>query len=183
MKLDAKICSCCKEEKSFLEFSNSKRTKDGFRFQCKVCASQSYAKNKELFQERNRQNYLKNKEAYKQRAREWKEANREKARASSAKSRKNAPREQTKNNELKTKYGISWDEYVQMFDTQAGGCAICRKPLQLVSTVRGVTAHVDHCHTTGKVRGLLCNSCNRGIGYLQDNASLLRLAAEYLDAS
>ena len=42
-------------------------------------------------------------------------------------------------------------------------------------------ANVDHCHTTGKIRGLLCRKCNTAIGLLNDNATVLRLAAEYLD--
>jgi len=85
--------------------------------------------------------------------------------------------------DLKQKYKISWEDYILMYDSQHGSCKICRKPLQLLSDNQADVANVDHCHTTKKIRGLLCNSCNRGIGYLQDSSSLLRIAAEYLDES
>jgi|SRR3989442_882027 len=72
-------------------------------------------------------------------------------------------------------YGISWQDYKAMAARQAGACAICkRKP--------GRTLHIDHCHSTGKVRGLLCNNCNSGLGSFDDQCSLLQAAAEYLEA-
>jgi len=77
---------------------------------------------------------------------------------------------------LKTKFGISIYEYNQILMEQEGRCAICKtdKP-----TGKG-TWHVDHCHTTKKVRGLLCSKCNHAIGLLGDDVSRLESAWRYI---
>jgi hypothetical protein len=84
---------------------------------------------------------------------------------------------------LKSTYGLTWEQYMCMFEKQAGGCAICKSPISSHNTpdIMFPVAHVDHCHNTGKIRGLLCQACNKGIGHLKDNATLCRLAAEYLE--
>ena len=76
--------------------------------------------------------------------------------------------------EMNRVYGITLDEYDEMLAKQNGGCAICG-----TNTIRGRFA-IDHCHTTGKVRGLLCFDCNTGIGKLKDDPSLLLTAYNYL---
>jgi hypothetical protein len=73
------------------------------------------------------------------------------------------------------RYGINAKDYKQMFDEQNGVCKICQKPClsrQFLS--------VDHCHQTGKVRGLLCVKCNTALGMLDDNIQNLTSAIEYL---
>lgn len=76
---------------------------------------------------------------------------------------------------LRTKYGITVEEYDAMYISQSGKCAICK-------TYRDKWAlYVDHNHKTGKVRALLCNNCNSGIGFFSENQDLLRQAIEYLD--
>lgn len=79
---------------------------------------------------------------------------------------------------LKRDYSMTQEDYVKMLNNQKGKCAICgtEKP-----TGKWKVFAVDHCHTTGKIRGLLCNECNRGMGLLGDNVERLRKAAEYLD--
>jgi hypothetical protein len=72
------------------------------------------------------------------------------------------------------KFGITEDDYNEMFERQFGLCAICRKP------ENDIKLAVDHCHETGKVRGLLCKRCNMGIGLLGDNPDTLISAAMYL---
>lgn len=76
--------------------------------------------------------------------------------------------------------GITEEEYYQMKEAQGGKCAICPSE---TPWARSNTWHVDHCHETGKVRGLLCANCNRGLGYFRDNTDLLREAIAYLDNS
>lgn len=73
---------------------------------------------------------------------------------------------------LKQLYGLSYDAYKTMCNTQQGLCAICKKVMDI--------PHVDHCHTTGKIRGLLCKSCNTGIGMFQESLEILDSAKEYL---
>lgn len=79
---------------------------------------------------------------------------------------------------LLAKYGITTDEYDRLLDEQGGVCAICR--LDSSSSLRGKLMAVDHCHDTGKVRGLLCSPCNTGIGHLKDDPDRLMAAAAYL---
>lgn len=74
------------------------------------------------------------------------------------------------------KYGLSETDYEQMLIKQNGVCAICSKP-QKPSTKR---LAVDHCHTTGIVRGLLCSGCNTAIGQFNDNIETLKSAISYL---
>jgi hypothetical protein len=85
-------------------------------------------------------------------------------------------------NEVWHKYKLDWEEYQAFYETQGGACALCRRPLAFCKedTSKEV-AHVDHCHSTGKVRGLLCSKCNKGLGHFFDNPTTLRLAAEYLE--
>lgn len=77
---------------------------------------------------------------------------------------------------IKSRYGISLEEYATMLEQQGGVCAICGTD----ETFDGKSFPVDHDHTTGKVRGILCGSCNLGIGQLGDDPDRLIAAAEYL---
>lgn len=79
-------------------------------------------------------------------------------------------------NSLRRLYGITLEEYDLMFSNQGGRCAICMKHQDEFKK----KLHVDHCHTTGKVRGLLCQKCNQGIGLFNDDKDLLIKASEYL---
>ena len=84
---------------------------------------------------------------------------------------------------IKRYYGLEWVDYELLYESQNGKCKLCLSPILLYERDKLGVAHVDHCHNTGKVRGLLCHFCNSGIGYLQDNSMLLRKAADYLDSS
>ncbi len=81
---------------------------------------------------------------------------------------------------LQTKYGIGLAEYDAMHAAQGGRCAICAADK---TGGRGGPSrfHVDHCHTTKRVRGLLCNSCNRMIGLGKDDPAILRAGADYVE--
>lgn len=79
-------------------------------------------------------------------------------------------------------YGIPFEEAQALLDSQGGGCAICNKELTLDNRGKPAAEHsaIDHCHSTGKVRGILCMHCNQGLGKFFDDPALLRKAAEYL---
>ena len=74
---------------------------------------------------------------------------------------------------FKNQYGITPEQYDQMFLSQNGKCRICKR----VSDKR---LNVDHCHNTGKIRGLLCWNCNIGIGYMKHSVEILKTAVQYL---
>lgn len=73
---------------------------------------------------------------------------------------------------LRREYGLSVAQYEEMVVAQRGGCAICGCAME--------RAYIDHDHTTGLVRALLCLNCNTGLGQFEDSAALLEEAARYL---
>jgi hypothetical protein len=76
---------------------------------------------------------------------------------------------------IKYKYGISMEEYFKILDSQGNVCAICKKDNRFKKRF-----HLDHNHETNKVRGILCQTCNVGIGKFQDNIEFLEAAIKYL---
>lgn len=88
------------------------------------------------------------------------------------------------NNIRLSRYGITLEQYNAMVAAQDNKCLICGLEENTVSK-SGITKvlAVDHCHTTGKVRGLLCYKCNVGIGHLQDSIEVLESAIQYLKAA
>ncbi|MFF4371120.1 endonuclease VII domain-containing protein [Streptomyces sp. NPDC001594] len=75
---------------------------------------------------------------------------------------------------LKRKYGITEVERDRMIADQGGLCCLC---------LRAPAVHVDHCHKTGRVRGVLCFNCNTGLGLLKDSPDRILRAAEYLEGT
>lgn len=93
-------------------------------------------------------------------------------------------RDKRRARQWRTRYGITTVEYQQMFDAQNGVCAICKRPeTALARTGKPRVLVVDHCHETGKVRGLLCVWCNAMLGSAEDNPQILSNAIAYLHAS
>ncbi|MBV9659134.1 MAG: endonuclease VII domain-containing protein, partial [Verrucomicrobia bacterium] len=80
---------------------------------------------------------------------------------------------------LLSKYGISVSDYETLLELQQGRCAICGTDKPPVNA-RGISWHLDHCHTNGHVRGILCYLCNYALGYFKDDAQRLENAAKYL---
>lgn len=72
---------------------------------------------------------------------------------------------------IKRKYGLTLEEYEGLLKSQDGLCVICmtRKPL-----------YIDHNHSTGKVRGILCQQCNTAIGYFLEDQEIMKRAIEYI---
>jgi hypothetical protein len=99
-------------------------------------------------------------------------AEREKCKANAKNYRLQKPMQRRKA-EIKKLYGLEMAEYQNMLDAQDHKCAICIKPFRK-------TPNVDHCHDTGRVRGLLCFNCNRAIGHLQNDTGIIQNAIAYL---
>lgn len=79
---------------------------------------------------------------------------------------------------LRHRYGITLDEVNKIYEDQNGKCAIC----YIKRPKKGVTGlYVDHCHETGRVRGLLCPNCNAAIGKFKEDTKTLKSAIQYLD--
>ncbi len=76
---------------------------------------------------------------------------------------------------LKIKFGLSFEQYDEILERQGGGCGICGMQPRSLRVLA-----VDHDHVTGAVRGILCSSCNLGIGNLQDNPEIVLKAHDYL---
>ncbi len=91
-------------------------------------------------------------------------------------------RKDDRKHKLSRKYGITPLEYECMFREQNGVCAICKHPETAFDPRHGIVRRlaVDHCHKTGKIRGLLCNRCNRLLGKCNDDVTLFYSAADYL---
>lgn len=95
--------------------------------------------------------------------RENEKANPERVKKTRAKWYRTNP-EKHKNWAIKYKYGITLEVLNSLIENQGGKCKICIRPL-----VKGKLTHIDHCHNTGKVRGILCNTCNGKLGWLENN--------------
>lgn len=107
-------------------------------------------------------------------AKAWHAANPDRVRAISQKSKGKACPVKKRDQMLRAKYGITNDDYLQMLAEQNGACAICRQRPNGVKPL-----HVDHCHRTGVVRGLLCHQCNWYLGKVDRDPSILNRLRAY----
>lgn len=152
---DTKLCSTCKLElPSTTEFFNkNKRGSYGLHSKCKQCTNE-YSK---------KYYYT----GYK------------KKRAESVKNNPIMAKYLQYINMLWTYYRLREPDFRDLMDSQEGCCAICEDSLVKPAHSNN-NCHVDHCHSRGNVRGLLCGKCNAMIGYAQDNSTTLIKAASYL---
>jgi hypothetical protein len=112
----------------------------------------------------------------------WAQANRDKlnayhreyhAKRKSDATYQNYRRKSYKTSRRKAKYGLPKGGFELLVELQQGRCAICQGQFDL-------RLRVDHCHSTGRIRGLLCANCNSGIGLLQESPEIFAAAARYL---
>lgn len=85
-------------------------------------------------------------------------------------------REYERRYRLAKRYGLTPEQVDEMLLAQGGRCAVCQ-----TDNPGARTWHVDHCHGSGRIRGLLCGNCNRGLGLFADDPSVLRAAINYLE--
>jgi len=125
----------------------------------------------------NKEYYLKNKEGARKRDKIYKDKHREILREKNTIYRKNNPNIaylSRRKAQLKRKFNLSLNDYNILLEKQKGVCNICK----IKETTKALC--VDHNHTTGEIRGLLCSNCNRGIGLLKDDIVLLKEAIKHL---
>jgi hypothetical protein len=151
-------CTKCKEVKDCSLFHNSKDKKNGFTSQCKSCRNKQRKNNYWLSPEYNREKTAEYR-------RTLKNTDPEKAFLSNRRTK------------LKQAYGISLEEYSEMLCKQEDKCAVCGKEHLEEPNKRLV---VDHCHTSGKIRGLLCNNCNTALGLVKESVQVVEKLKDYI---
>jgi Recombination endonuclease VII len=156
-----KWCPACKQLLPVGDFHKNRRAWDGLYDRCKQCNAAAAATG-----HRSRGEDPKYREWRRQRGAEWRATAKADGRA----------QQLNKKYSLKQLYGITLEEYDAILAAQRNCCAICRMRL-----TGSRAAHVDHDHDTGRVRGILCNNCNNGLGRFRDDPSVLRRAAHYLE--
>ena len=106
------------------------------------------------------------------RNRRWREKNKERI---NAQQRARYDPAKWRNDYLKRTFGITQSDYEEMLALQGSRCAICGRAPDEAKAL-----HIDHCHDSGKIRALLCGSCNRMLGLAKDSPEILEGAARYL---
>ena len=165
--IKTKICSKCGKEKPIDRYVKQKQIKSGYLNSCKECENTIRNKNPEDKKRRNKKYRENNMEEIKSKAEDY----------------RNMPKNKEKKKsymrdwKLMNAYGLTPQDWDDMYISQGGSCAICGTHQSNLKK----RLHVDHCHDTGKVRGLLCMSCNNGIGSMKDNIEILANAIKYLE--
>lgn len=148
-------------------------------------------KNRAILNEKNRLYRKNNPDIVKETNKNWEANNKDKVRAKSKRYADSHKPEiakrwdnwyannklRVRENKLKRVYGLKNEDYDKMLQEQNNCCKICG--VKDADTKKGYLV-VDHCHKTGKIRSLLCNNCNTGIGLLKDSPEVIEKAAQYL---
>ena len=171
---DSKLCSKCGECKPRTEFNKHLGKERAYCKSCHVASSTAWVNS--------------NRERRRQYAREWAAKNKDRLKkyrkphewAAMSPERKAKKQAYAKRRHLERKYGITPEQWQEMFDRQGGVCALCKIPGRVGK--HGKLA-VDHCHQTGRVRGLLCAACNVSLGNLGDTVDGLTNALNYVRGS
>ncbi len=161
-----KRCKKCGAMKPLEEFYRSRGMRDGYRNDCKFC---------NLAEKRHR--YIADPAAAKARVKRWQQENPERVNAY-RRARRLEPevKRRERAGHLMRKFGITIEQYEAMLDAQGGACAICGHP------PANISLHVDHDHSTGQIRALLCFPCNNALADLQEDPDVVRKALGYLIA-
>jgi 5-methylcytosine-specific restriction endonuclease McrA len=179
----SKRCPRCKTTKPTVEFSRNSRQRDGLASYCKACSAtmqRDYAKTPRgrathLRSVRKWQDTEKGKAAHQRYVESHQEEIRQRA---AARARTPKGKEQGRKRRLRSRYGLSPEEYAALLTEQGGECALCGS--KEARGRWGTHFHVDHCHASGKVRGLLCASCNSALAQLGDSVEGLTRALDYV---
>lgn len=177
--METKTCSVCKEKKPLTQFRKDSSREDGIHRTCNDCNNVSqrqwYSRNKEKARRIASENYQKNKDAINAKRRQDRLNNPESVRAK-ANSHYNPINSKIRGWKQAGIKNMTYDKYLQMLEDQNNSCALCGRHKDSFKK----QLSVDHNHSTGAVRGLLCASCNGGIGKLNDSIEMLEKAIKYL---
>lgn len=145
----------------------SKKWRDKNIEKSRISTRKHYHSNKEYYAKKRRARYLKHREDELQ----------------SAKNKHNINKDIPKDNRLKRLYGMTIQDYYSLLEMQNNVCAICFKQETILDNKQGIIRRlaVDHCHETGKIRGLLCYRCNIGLGKFRHSIQILENATKYLN--
>lgn len=182
-----KRCPRCRATKPVEEFGPNKSRKNGRSGFCRICDRLS----KKTYK-RGPQGRVKDRQSKIKRMTAWQKTpeGRAKRKAYHSSFRGQCARdlykgaevkERRRTAQLKQKYGLTLERFSQMLKNQKGTCMTCQVILTSKRGYRGVC--VDHCHRTGRVRGILCWRCNVLLGHVNDDPKLLRRLALYLERS
>ncbi len=172
--MNNKICANCKRDLPVSEFNHNKNLKDGFQSLCKECIKiyqkEYYSNNKDAYEKSliNKRNYYKNNKIRLDPIKKvYRDNNKDKRRDC----------------DLRNKFGITLEDYNEMFKLQDGRCYICKEQEVAISNMNhSIKAlAVDHDHKTGEVRGLLCQRCNNVLGKVHDSVFILENMIIYLN--
>lgn len=133
-----------------------------------------YEKNKDRIKASRALHYQENKAAIKAKSAEWYKTNKSRV-AEVGKAYRDANPDEMKSKDLLRRYGITLEQRDALFTSQGSVCAVCAS-----DTPGGKGWHVDHCHRTQAVRGILCHHCNLMLGNAKDNPATLAAAITYL---
>jgi hypothetical protein len=159
-----KRCRVCKERRPLDQFGPDGRTFDGLSSRCRECRN--------VYMRENARNRTESDPAFREKRAAYWQTHREGQTDQWARKRNRAYK-------LKAYYGMTVEQYDELLATQDGRCAICRQTQDEADT-RKRNLSVDHCHDSGAIRGLLCESCNIGLGKFRDDPELLEAALNYL---
>lgn len=147
---------------------------------CRICRAAEVrmyrAQNPEIVKAIQKRTCAKHAEKHRARASKWYRENHQYAKEQMAARRREKP-ETIKNEKLRLSFGITLSDYNKMMEAQKDRCAICG--IHNSDCKRSLA--VDHCHTTGRVRGLLCGKCNSAIGLMNESTEVLKNAISYLE--
>lgn len=164
-----KRCTRCRVEKPLAEYNKSKNAKDGLQHRCRDCGRalcrEWYSQNAETERYKSRRRMRIRGPKDRERNRLWALANPEQARYHSRKKL------------LRNKYNMTIEEHDAMFAAQGFVCGACGSPDP--NSQKGWST--DHCHATGKVRGIVCHHCNIGIGHAKDSIDTIKAWIAYLE--
>lgn len=194
---NTKVCTECETILSLECFSFSKKERKNRISKCRSCSQRKYFneinKNQKVFEHRKRQMEAKNKETKNTKActvcyhvlplDNFSNAkNKRKGKCCQCKEcvrkYKQEHKKEAKNYRFNTAYGITLEKFNTLFYSQQNKCKICgTRNFGLKGPA------LDHCHNTGKIRGVLCNKCNLALGLLNDDIEILRNAIQYLEGT